>query len=117
MPIKYLRTQRNISQKELAKKLNITPSYLSKIEHNEKSPSFELGLRIAMILDICPFSLSDEYTKKMLEQNKDRYHICKKCYLDNFNVKKGNCGNFGQKVCVIKNIPNKNNNSVKEKGD
>ena len=53
----------------------------------------------------------------MLEQNKDKYHICKKCYLDDFNVKKGNCGNFGQKVCVIKNIPNKNNNSVKEKGD
>lgn len=64
MPIQYLRKIKNISQKELAKKLNITPSYLSKIEHNEKSPSFELGLRIAMILDICPFSLSDEYTKK-----------------------------------------------------
>ncbi|HFD2052220.1 TPA: helix-turn-helix domain-containing protein [Clostridium perfringens] len=117
MPIKYLRTQRNISQKELAKKLNITPSYLSKIEHNEKSPSFELGLRIAMILDICPFSLSDEYTKKMLEQNKDRYHMCEKCYLDDFDIKKGKCSNFGEKVCTIKSIPNKNNNSIKEKGD
>lgn len=115
MPIQYLRKIKNISQKELAKQLNITPSYLSKIEHNEKSPSFELGLRIAMLLDICPFSLSDEYTKKMLE-SLSRYHMCEKCFLDDFDVKKGKCSNYGQKVCAIKSIPKKEEKE-KEKGD
>lgn len=106
MPIRYLRKNKNISQKELAKKLNITPSYLSKIEHNEKNPSFELGLRIAIILDICPFALSDEHTKKMLEQNENRCHMCHKCYLDN----------FGDKIYTIKSIP-KDKDNTKEKGD
>lgn len=114
MPIKYLRMHnKNISQKELAKQLNITQSYLSKIEHGVKTPSFELGLRIAMLLDVCPFALSDEYTKKMLEQNKNRYHMCEKCYLDDYDIKKGKCENFGKKICIIKNIPIEE----KEKGD
>lgn len=116
MPIKYLRVSKNISQKDMAAKLNIDPSYLSKIEKGTKTPSFELGLRIAMILDVCPFALSDEYTKKMLEQNKNRYHMCHKCYLDDFDNKKGKCGNFGEKVCAIKSIP-KDKDNTKEKGD
>lgn len=113
MPIKYLRMHKNISQKQMAAKLNIDPSYLSKIEHGVKTPSFELGLRIAMLLDVCPFALSDEYTKKMLEQNKNRYHMCEKCYLDDYDIKKGKCENFGKKICIIKNIPVEE----KEKGD
>lgn len=117
MPIKYLRMHKNISQKQMAAKLNIDPSYLSKIEHGVKTPSFELGLRIAMLLDVCPFALSDEYTKKMLESS-SRYHMCEKCFLDDFDVKKGKCSNYGQKVCAIKSIPNKQNKiEEKEKGD
>lgn len=88
MPIKHLRMHnKNISQKDLAKELNITPSYLSKIEHGIKTPSFELGLRIAMILNVCPFALCDEYTKKLLKDKVDKkqYNLCQKCYTDIFD--------------------------------
>jgi len=50
--IKNIRTSKNISQKELAFKLGVTPVYLSMVENNAKTPSLNLLERIAKTLEI-----------------------------------------------------------------
>ncbi len=50
--LKTLRTSKSISQKELAKELGITPTYLSLIENGNKKPSLSLIEKFAQILEI-----------------------------------------------------------------
>ena len=45
--IKYYRVSKAISQGLLAEKIQITPQYLSKIEHGAAHPSMDLIFRIA----------------------------------------------------------------------
>lgn len=52
--IHYLRKKRSLNQKEFAKKIGKTASYLSLIESNQKIPSMELMRRISKELEI-PF--------------------------------------------------------------
>ena len=50
--IKTIRTSKQISQKELAERLGITPNYLSMIENDAKKPSLTLMERLSTALNI-----------------------------------------------------------------
>ncbi|MDU5658888.1 helix-turn-helix transcriptional regulator [Clostridium perfringens] len=50
LDIKHFRLERNLTQKELAKKIKISQSYLSKLENNNKSKV--LGLKLKTIRDL-----------------------------------------------------------------
>ena len=54
--LKKLRDERNISQRQLAKKSNVSNAAISLIENNKTNPS--LGL-LKKILDAVPISISD----------------------------------------------------------
>ncbi|PKR85056.1 helix-turn-helix domain-containing protein [Heyndrickxia camelliae] len=57
--IKYYRQKQQMSQEELGKRLNVSNTYISKIE-NEKTPiSLETLGKIAEILDVNPKDLID----------------------------------------------------------
>jgi len=62
--IKELRTRNNMSQKELADKINLTPSYISQLENNQITPSLNSFLQICNALGV---SLSDTIEKKSEE--------------------------------------------------
>jgi len=56
--IKSIRTERGLKQKDLAAKLSMTAEFLSKIENNEKKPSWPTLSEIADALDVTvPFIL------------------------------------------------------------
>lgn len=50
--IKFLRSRRNISQVELAEKVEITQGFLSLIEKGEREPGFELVKKISETLKV-----------------------------------------------------------------
>ncbi len=50
--IKKTRLEKGISQHELAQILNISVSYLNKVERGNRIPSLMLAVRIANVLDI-----------------------------------------------------------------
>ncbi|AQW28513.1 helix-turn-helix domain-containing protein [Clostridium perfringens] len=80
--IKILREFRrinNISQKELAKKLKISRSHLSELEHKASTPSYNLLIRISNILEICPLKLLEYYSSEDINFNCCKY----RCYLTN----------------------------------
>jgi putative transcriptional regulator len=49
--LKQLRSQKGLTQRELACLLKVTPSYLNKIENGKRIPNVLLAVRIAHILD------------------------------------------------------------------
>lgn len=52
--LQYYREQKDISQNKLAKKMQVTQSYISEIESGKKSPTINMIYRIADALEICP---------------------------------------------------------------
>lgn len=50
--IKFLRSKRNISQVDLAEKVEITQGFLSLIEQGEREPGFELVKKISRTLQV-----------------------------------------------------------------
>lgn len=55
--IKDIRLAKDIKQKDLAIKSNISQSYLSELESNKKSPTIRLLCKIAEALDVHPSEL------------------------------------------------------------
>lgn len=49
--IKLIRTEKNLTQKKLAKQAGITHNYLSMIENNSKMPSLNLIQKLSQILE------------------------------------------------------------------
>ena len=49
--LKDLRIELEMTQKQLANKININRVFLSKIERNELLPSYDLALKIARVLN------------------------------------------------------------------
>ncbi|HCL4549695.1 XRE family transcriptional regulator [Clostridium botulinum] len=52
--VEEYRKKNFISQNKLAKKINISQSYLSSVEREIKSPTLRMLYRIAEELDVCP---------------------------------------------------------------
>lgn len=50
--IKKYRDKREITQSQLAKKINVTPTYISALENNRKDPSLSLLTEISRELEI-----------------------------------------------------------------
>ncbi|WP_159723266.1 helix-turn-helix domain-containing protein [Enterococcus sp. CSURQ0835] len=78
--LKKIRMIYSINAKELAPQLDISPSYLSEIEHNKKIPSLELLERYSEIFDIKTSSIilmAEDYQKNT-EKNKSEKFIQKR---------------------------------------
>ncbi len=72
--IKETRQRRKISQTKLATLCDITPSYLSLIEHNKKDPGFTLLKKIATHLDMpVPLILLMSIEKEDIPEEKSKY--------------------------------------------
>lgn len=57
--IRYYRKKRGLSQDELAKKIDITPTYLSHLELNKRRITIELLAEIAQALDVSMVQILD----------------------------------------------------------
>ena len=64
--IRELRMQQGITQEELAKKVGCDQSTISRIEFEERNPSFEVAISIAGVLGV-----SAEYLRKGESKNKE----------------------------------------------
>ncbi len=73
--IKKLRTEKNLTQEELAEKIDISTNYLSKVERGLSRLNTESFLKMAEILS---FSLEDfGISNKNYQLNKDKEEILK----------------------------------------
>ena len=76
--IKFLRSRRNVSQVELAEKVEITQGFLSLIEKGEREPGFELVKKIADTLKVPEqliFLLTCQNTPKQKRYEKPLHKI------------------------------------------
>lgn len=71
--IKLLRTEKELTQPELAQKAGIEQSYLSKLENDKAVPSFDIINRISMALEITGMELIDMLSQSYVE--KELSHI------------------------------------------
>ncbi|EOU1110505.1 helix-turn-helix transcriptional regulator [Clostridium perfringens] len=71
--LKEYRRKNNLTQKELAEKLNISRSYLCELEHRVNAPSYDLLIRISNVLEICPIKLLNYYSSEELIFNCCKY--------------------------------------------
>jgi transcriptional regulator with XRE-family HTH domain len=55
--LRQLRQEKNMSQEELADSVNVSPSYISRMESDLKKPSLEMVFRLAGALNIYPHEL------------------------------------------------------------
>ena len=78
--IKFIRTEKGITGKELAEKAEVTPGYISQIERNLISPSLSVLMRIAEVLEIPLVSLFTEEEEEQVtvirkdKRTKIQYH-------------------------------------------
>lgn len=76
--IRNFRLKNNLTQKELANKLNISRSYLCELEHKVNAPSYDLLIRISNTLEICPIQLLNYYSSS----ESINFKCCKNgCYI------------------------------------
>ena len=74
--IQEIRRKKNISQGDLAIKLNISQTYLSQIEGDKKTPSMEVLQDISAALEIPVYYLlfkGLEIEKDIIEEKRDAY--------------------------------------------
>lgn len=55
--LRRFRQDRNLSQEELAARLDISPSYISRLESDLKKPSLDMIFRLAKVLNVKPHEL------------------------------------------------------------
>jgi len=67
--IKLLRTEKDMTQPELASKAGIEQSYLSKLENDKGIPSFDIIKRISMALETTGMDLIDSLSQAYVESN------------------------------------------------
>lgn len=67
--LSYYRKEKGVSQKELAKTLNITQGYISKIENGIESPTIRMLYRFSAALQICPRLLLPCIIKECNDKN------------------------------------------------
>ena len=67
--IKLLRSEKEMTQPELASKAGIEQSYLSKLENEKGTPSFDIINRIAMALETSGIGLIDTLSQSYVEEN------------------------------------------------
>lgn len=71
--VKEFRLQKKISQKELARKLGISPGYLNRIENDGRKLPFALALRIANELgcSMAEIFLQQKFTNSKRKENEN----------------------------------------------
>ncbi len=67
--IKLLRSEKEMTQPELSSKAGIEQSYLSKLENEKGSPSFDIINRIAMALGTSGIDLIDTLSQSYVEDH------------------------------------------------
>ena len=67
--IKQLRSSANLTQPELAQAAGIEQSYLSKLENEKGSPSFEVISKLAAALSIDPMALIESLDESYIKDN------------------------------------------------
>ena len=67
--IRYFRTQLDVTQEDLAERVEISPTHLGRIERGEKKPSLSLLIRIANALQL---SVDDLLVDSMTTPSKTR---------------------------------------------
>lgn len=67
--IKLLRTQEQLTQPELASKAGIEQSYLSKLENDKGTPSYEVINKIAQAFDLSGMELINSLSQSYIEQH------------------------------------------------
>ncbi|MGJ8662488.1 MAG: helix-turn-helix domain-containing protein [Marinicella sp.] len=67
--IKLLRTSENLTQPELANKAGIEQSYLSKLENDKGSPSFEVISKIAQAFNLSGMQLINSLSQSYIENH------------------------------------------------
>jgi DNA-binding XRE family transcriptional regulator len=70
--IKQARLERKLTQKQLAEKIGVEQSYISRLEDLDRHLNLYLILKIAMVLNVCPYLLVD---------------FCSECEIDNIDKK------------------------------
>jgi len=66
--IKKLRNEAGLTQRELAEKIQIEQSYLSKLENEKGSPSFEVIEKIALAFDLSAMNLIESLDLTYIQQ-------------------------------------------------
>lgn len=55
--LRRVRQDKGMSQEELAARLDVSPSYISRMESDIKKPSLEMVFRLAGVLGLAPYEL------------------------------------------------------------
>lgn len=85
--IKELRKEKGLSQRKLADMLEVSPSYIQKIESNKKNPSISTLEKISKALDIQVSALlNNDISDKNKLQNNDYINELKNKVDDNLNI-------------------------------
>ena len=69
--LRYLRTQKKLSQVKFSELIEVSPNYLNAIENGKNFPSPEVLQRIIDVLDILPYQLFLEYPGRLKIEKQD----------------------------------------------
>ena len=62
--IRYFRQQADLSQEQLAERMELSPPYISMLESGKRYPSIEMLIRVALALEIRPGELLDHIAER-----------------------------------------------------
>lgn len=85
--IKKYRKQRNISQKEMSKKLNIPYSTYSNYENNNRTPPSDILNKIAIALNVSVNDLIKDDTVNISDMNNDDMNFYIECIIEKPELK------------------------------